>query len=1115
MTRFLYLKLCMLLFAGSLYAQTNYEVSIYSGKGNLSTERAASFSSISKDSADYQSLTGITVDDSGHVYLIEYDYVNGLYFAAWVRKINANGQVEIISRGPEKGVGHMGIAVDKEGNIYTAGVGTRNAQGIQKISPNQQSSTLVALGYYNPADGAIGNARSVNASNVCLDPSGTIYFLDNGYLRKIKNGQVTTFHNTHEASDISIAIDKQGFIYRLVNRGPYSAQSNIIKYDSVGNSTEIKTAISGGRHICVDKENNLFVAALGRVLKVDQNGNHTIIAGSGGLNVQGPETGLGTTVKFNNIVGICADTNSNLYVIDNAAGQAIVKKLTPLPPAPPKVSYIDIPSDVCLGSTLNESPSITGSEVSLAVNQNTINSADSIKGVYPGPNGTFIVLYLGDSIVEYTSLGVRTRRYDEMGLLSNIRKLAIESRHYPKWQFLRTEVVSQNPYIVDSIFKDTSSIRIYAWSDGVNTNAIHRIDSTGWAEFAGFQTTNYSFNEVTDMAFGPDGYLYVADDMNGYIAKVDPSNSVVSQFSPQQEVSSIAFDQNQMLIFKQSEQKVYASNLGSASFTEVFHGIDSLNMDFSDFEFERSGRVGQASILVSSKSQNKLLRFVDFGGGFDFKLSNTGNIQYSELASINAPLAVCHVTANDNREAIWAATANNTLVNTYAAAYTITPALPKGLSYDIISGKVKGTPTQVSPGRTYYVDITSDIYGNQRDSFTFAVTPSSNVSDNTGTASSENMQEDGLDITYYDVNNCQKLIDIADEIGGTVIGDVKVKQEVFPTIASFASDSNFVRRVTEIEASDPNAQARIKLFFTYQDIALYNLSNGTNTDLSNDTTTDTMQVAVLQLHKKELGEADEQIKHNPITAKWDPIEQVWAVEFQVTKFSTFYMGETTALASFDCTSNGSSETITSCGAYYWQNELYNQSGIYYDTIPNQHGCDSILTLDLTVTLGVEIEQDEFFPEYLYCTTSDAEHYQWISCDIGGISLENDTNSTIELVYNGNYAVIVTKDGCTDTSNCITVGGLQDPPSGGGSNGISAEALNSLIHIFPNPSTGVFEVNGASNTQIRVYNVVGKMVFENLNPHDNTSLDLSLLPNGVYYVQFSTSDSSITRSIIKN
>ncbi|WP_159038467.1 T9SS type A sorting domain-containing protein [Brumimicrobium mesophilum] len=51
-----------------------------------------------------------------------------------------------------------------------------------------------------------------------------------------------------------------------------------------------------------------------------------------------------------------------------------------------------------------------------------------------------------------------------------------------------------------------------------------------------------------------------------------------------------------------------------------------------------------------------------------------------------------------------------------------------------------------------------------------------------------------------------------------------------------------------------------------------------------------------------------------------------------------------------CTSTSASETITACESYQWHGNTYTSSGVFNDTISNYRGCDSLLTLNLTILL---------------------------------------------------------------------------------------------------------------------------------------------------------------------
>ena len=46
-------------------------------------------------------------------------------------------------------------------------------------------------------------------------------------------------------------------------------------------------------------------------------------------------------------------------------------------------------------------------------------------------------------------------------------------------------------------------------------------------------------------------------------------------------------------------------------------------------------------------------------------------------------------------------------------------------------------------------------------------------------------------------------------------------------------------------------------------------------------------------------------------------------------------------------------SITESGSYTWNNQTYNQSGDYIQVFESENGCDSTVTLHLTITQGIE------------------------------------------------------------------------------------------------------------------------------------------------------------------
>ena len=64
-----------------------------------------------------------------------------------------------------------------------------------------------------------------------------------------------------------------------------------------------------------------------------------------------------------------------------------------------------------------------------------------------------------------------------------------------------------------------------------------------------------------------------------------------------------------------------------------------------------------------------------------------------------------------------------------------------------------------------------------------------------------------------------------------------------------------------------------------------------------------------------------------------------------------------APATLQISANNTIFIINSCDAYIWRGSTYNSSGLYYDTLVNQLGCDSILTLALTINDSVVVQNN--------------------------------------------------------------------------------------------------------------------------------------------------------------
>jgi len=125
-------------------------------------------------------------------------------------------------------------------------------------------------------------------------------------------------------------------------------------------------------------------------------------------------------------------------------------------------------------------------------------------------------------------------------------------------------------------------------------------------------------------------------------------------------------------------------------------------------------------------------------------------------------------------------------------------------------------------------------------------------------------------------------------------------------------------------------------------------------------------------------------------------------------------------------------------------------------------------------------------------------YVWIDCNNGNQAITGETNQGFMASTNGSYAVVVTINGCSDTSACVDINnvGLQD-------------LENELISIHPNPSSGVFTINSEMNIlRLEVIDIQGRLIFksDNITPNSKDySVDISNAVNGNYLINVVTSD----------
>ena len=212
-------------------------------------------------------------------------------------------------------------------------------------------------------------------------------------------------------------------------------------------------------------------------------------------------------------------------------------------------------------------------------------------------------------------------------------------------------------------------------------------------------------------------------------------------------------------------------------------------------------------------------------------------------------------------------------------------------------------------------------------------------------------------------------------------------------------------------------------------------------------------------------------------------------------------------------STNNSITTTACDSFMLNNQTYFSSGTYTQTLTNTAGCDSTITLNLTINaVDTSVAQNE----NILTSNAAGDVFQWINCN-GNIPITGETNQSFTANANGNYAVIVTQNTCTDTSDCFNIIIVS----------ADENSLSNTIEVFPNPSKGTFTIiTKEKEFALVIFNIFGEKIYQSLvNRHSSLTnpsityvpilIDFSDKPNGIYFLQVKYENKAAVKKIILN
>lgn len=167
------------------------------------------------------------------------------------------------------------------------------------------------------------------------------------------------------------------------------------------------------------------------------------------------------------------------------------------------------------------------------------------------------------------------------------------------------------------------------------------------------------------------------------------------------------------------------------------------------------------------------------------------------------------------------------------------------------------------------------------------------------------------------------------------------------------------------------------------------------------------------------------------------------------------------------------------------NTTQNEAGIYTVEVYDANGCSSSTSLNVTVTsvdVSVTVNDDQL------TANQNGASYQWLDCNNSFAPISGATFQQFTAVTNGQYAVVVSYNNCSDTSECQMISDLS----------LTEFAPGEDWTMYPNPNRGSLALRSKTGGKYELISTNGSIIQEwDILPGE-TQVQLSL-QSGLYLV----------------